>query len=149
LPREKAGVGSAIGNTVRQVAGALGIAILGSVLSAVYRSHIADHLTGVPANARGAAGDSISASYGVAETLAAKGNSAAGAIVHAANDSYVTAMHWASAGSAIVALIGVLVVLRWLPSRAPAVDPIVVAAAGIEPEALEETVEDELELAEA
>jgi MFS transporter, DHA2 family, multidrug resistance protein len=149
LPREKAGVGSAIGNTVRQVAGALGIAILGSVLSAVYRSHISDHLNAVPANARGAAGDSISASYGAAEALTAKGSSAAGAIVDAANSSYVSAMHWASAGSAIVALIGVLVVLRWLPSRAPAVDPVIITAAGIEPEALEETVEEQLELAEA
>ena len=33
LPREKAGVGSAMSNTVRQVAGALGVAVLGSVLS--------------------------------------------------------------------------------------------------------------------
>ena len=37
LPREKAGVGSAVSNTVRQVGGALGVAVLGSVLSAVYR----------------------------------------------------------------------------------------------------------------
>ena len=37
VPREKAGVGSAVGNTVRQVGGALGVAVLGSVLSAVYR----------------------------------------------------------------------------------------------------------------
>ena len=41
LPREKAGVGSAVSNTVRQVGGALGVAILGSVLSAVYRQDIA------------------------------------------------------------------------------------------------------------
>ncbi len=34
LPREKAGVGSAVSNTVRQVGGALGVAVLGSVLSA-------------------------------------------------------------------------------------------------------------------
>jgi MFS transporter, DHA2 family, multidrug resistance protein len=148
LPREKAGVGSAIGNTVRQVAGALGIAILGSVLSAVYRSHIAGHLNTVPGNARHAAGESISATYGAAEALSVKGGSV-GAVVDAANSSFVTAMHWASAGSAIVALLGVLVVLRWLPSRAPAVDPVIVAAAGVEPEAVEPTVEDELELAEA
>ena len=41
LPREKAGVGSAVSNTVRQVAGALGVAVLGSVLSAVYRDEVA------------------------------------------------------------------------------------------------------------
>ncbi|GFJ88095.1 MFS transporter [Phytohabitans rumicis] len=37
LPREKAGVGSAVANTVRQVGGALGVAVLGSVLASVYR----------------------------------------------------------------------------------------------------------------
>ena len=40
LPREKAGVGSAVSNTVRQVAGALGVAVLGSVLAGVYRGEI-------------------------------------------------------------------------------------------------------------
>ncbi|MFD0887369.1 MFS transporter, partial [Streptosporangium algeriense] len=46
LPREKAGVGSAMSNTVRQVAGALGVALLGSLLSATYRDEIAPSLTG-------------------------------------------------------------------------------------------------------
>jgi predicted MFS family arabinose efflux permease len=32
LPREKAGVGSAMSNTVRQISGALGVAVLGSLL---------------------------------------------------------------------------------------------------------------------
>jgi len=36
LPREKAGVGSAINDTTRQVGGALGVAIIGSVVSSVY-----------------------------------------------------------------------------------------------------------------
>ena len=44
LPREKAGSGSAINNTFRQVGGALGVAVLGSVLSATYRDGIQDHL---------------------------------------------------------------------------------------------------------
>jgi EmrB/QacA subfamily drug resistance transporter len=127
LPREKAGVGSAIGNTVRQVSGALGIAILGSVLSAAYRSRIDDHLGAVPANARGAAGESISATYGAAESLAAHGSKAVGPVIAAANDSFVTAMHFAAAGSAIVAVLGVLVVLRWLPARSGGVTPVIPA----------------------
>jgi DHA2 family integral membrane protein (MFS transporter) len=40
VPREKAGAGSAVNNTVRQVAAALGVAILGSVLSVVFQSHL-------------------------------------------------------------------------------------------------------------
>jgi EmrB/QacA subfamily drug resistance transporter len=40
VPREKAGAGAAVNNTVRQVAGALGVAILGSLLAVVFRSHL-------------------------------------------------------------------------------------------------------------
>jgi DHA2 family integral membrane protein (MFS transporter) len=40
VPREKAGAGSAVNNTVRQVAGALGVAILGSILAVVFRGQL-------------------------------------------------------------------------------------------------------------
>jgi EmrB/QacA subfamily drug resistance transporter len=40
VPREKAGAGAAVNNTVRQVAGALGVAILGSILAVVFGSHL-------------------------------------------------------------------------------------------------------------
>ena len=40
VPREKAGAGSAVNNTVRQVAGALGVAILGSILAVSFRGHL-------------------------------------------------------------------------------------------------------------
>ena len=45
LPLAKAGVGSAVNDTTRQVGGALGVAIIGSVLSSIYGSHLADGLT--------------------------------------------------------------------------------------------------------
>jgi DHA2 family integral membrane protein (MFS transporter) len=40
VPRERAGAGAAINNTVRQVAGALGVAVLGSILAVVYRGQL-------------------------------------------------------------------------------------------------------------
>ncbi|HZC73594.1 MAG TPA: MFS transporter [Jatrophihabitans sp.] len=40
VPREKSGAGSAVNNTVRQVAGALGVAILGSIVAVVFRNHL-------------------------------------------------------------------------------------------------------------
>lgn len=122
LPREKAGVGSAISNTVRQVAGALGIAVLGSVLSGVYRARIGDHLGAVPAGQRAAVGDSVSSTYGAAANLAAHGQpAAAGRLVEASNSAFIAAMHWAAWGSVAVALIGVAVVLAWLPARSASV----------------------------
>jgi DHA2 family multidrug resistance protein-like MFS transporter len=135
LPREKAGVGSAIGNTVRQVAGALGIAILGSLLSAVYRSDIG--ASGV----HGASADSISGTYAAAGQLAQGGNPGAAArLVDVGNQAFVSAMHWAAFGSVIAALIGVAVVLRWLPARLAA-HPVPVTPV--------ETLAEQLELAEA
>jgi hypothetical protein len=43
VPREKAGAGSAVNNTVRQVAGALGVAILGSILAVAFRGDLGSH----------------------------------------------------------------------------------------------------------
>ncbi|MFE6981235.1 DHA2 family efflux MFS transporter permease subunit [Streptomyces griseus] len=117
LPREKAGSGSAINNTFRQVGGALGIAVLGSVLSTVYRGDIEGHLGAVPAGVRGVAGESIEATLGVAEKL---GPVAGKPLVAAANDAFIGAMHVTALGSAAVALIGAVVVGLFLPGRIPA-----------------------------
>jgi MFS family permease len=58
LPREKAGVGSAVSNTIRQVGGALGVAVLGAILAAVYRSQIGDAVAGLPGT-RARCGDRV------------------------------------------------------------------------------------------
>jgi Na+/melibiose symporter-like transporter len=113
LPREKAGVGSAVSNTIRQVGGALGVAILGSVLSGVYRNQISDHVANLPAAARGTASASISGTYAVAGQLGAPGRS----LIAAGNAAFISAMHWAALGSVVVGLIGLVVVLIWLPRR--------------------------------
>ncbi|RPK75285.1 Antiseptic resistance protein [Streptomyces sp. ADI97-07] len=113
LPRERAGSGSAINNTFRQVGGALGIAVLGSVLSTVYRGDIEGHLGGVPAAARDVAGESIEATLGVAARMGPEGRP----LVTAANDAFISAMHVTALGSAAVALIGAVVVGLFLPGR--------------------------------
>jgi EmrB/QacA subfamily drug resistance transporter len=113
LPREKAGIGSAVNNTVRQVGGALGIAVVGSMLASSYRSSIADSVAGLPAGVQKTASESISGSYGVADRL---GPAGAGLIADA-NSAFVQAMHVAVLGSVFVALVGVAVVLAWMPRR--------------------------------
>ncbi|MFJ4836979.1 MFS transporter [Streptomyces sp. NPDC088746] len=133
LPRERAGSGSAINNTFRQVGGALGIAVLGSVLSTVYRGDIEGHLDGVPAAARDVAGESIEATLGVAQKLGPAGKP----LIAAANDAFIGAMHVTALGSAAVALIGAAVVAAFLPGRQDArlkPDP---AGPGRTPEATE------------
>jgi hypothetical protein len=102
-----------VNNTVRQVGGALGVAVLGGVLSAVYRDSVGPHLTVLPPDARARAAESIGATRAAAETLGGDGR----AVVEAAHGSFVHAMHVTSLGSAFTALVGALVVLRWLPGR--------------------------------
>jgi MFS transporter, DHA2 family, multidrug resistance protein len=122
LPRERAGVGSAVNNTFRQVGGALGVAVLGSVLSVRYRSEITPHLEGFPERAVDAAGESIGATM---EIAAASGPAAVAAVEPVAFDAFVTAMHTVALFSAGVALVGVVVANRFLPARseAEAVEP--------------------------
>ncbi|MFG1605648.1 MFS transporter [Actinoplanes sp. NPDC049265] len=119
LPREKAGVGSAVSNTIRQVGGALGVAALGAVVSSVYRDNLGEVPAGLPAAARAAAEESISGAYGVAEQAGAAGPG----LVASANDAFVTAMHYASIASVVVALLGVAAAAIWLPSKRPAQAP--------------------------
>ncbi|MYS25331.1 drug resistance transporter, EmrB/QacA subfamily [Streptomyces sp. DvalAA-14] len=116
LPREKAGSGSAVNNTFRQVGGALGVAVLGSVMSTLYRSGVQDHLGSLPASQRASAGESIEATLGVAERLGAKGQ----VLVQPANDAFLHAMHITAAASAGVALFGAVVAAVFLPAKSDA-----------------------------
>lgn len=120
LPREKAGSGSAINNTFRQVGGALGIAVLGSLLSTTYRGEIEGHLGAVPAGARDAAGESIEATIAVAEKLGPAG----APLISSANDAFLSAMHVTALGSAAVALIGTVVVALFMPGRTAPERPV-------------------------
>ncbi|MFE7583077.1 DHA2 family efflux MFS transporter permease subunit [Streptomyces gardneri] len=115
LPREKAGSGSAINNTFRQVGGAMGVAVLGSVLSSVYRGEIEGHLGGVPAALRDTAGESIEATLAVASRLGPAGRD----LVAPAYDAFLDAMHVTAVASAVIALIGAAVVAAFLPGRTP------------------------------
>jgi len=129
LPRERAGAGSALTNTARQVGVALGVAVLGSILAQSYHQTMSPTLTSLPAAARGAAGGSISATQAVAARLGPAGHFLLGP----ANDAFVTAMHVTTLVAAVIALAGALVVLRWMPGLSrPAADTATADAAAPE-----------------
>jgi EmrB/QacA subfamily drug resistance transporter len=108
LPRHKAGVGSAVNDTTRQVGGALGVAILGSLLASSYGSSLGE---GVPAAAR--------ASVGGALQLAGQlGGEPGAALAAAARSAYVDGMGVGVLVAAGVALLGSVIALAFLPSRA-------------------------------
>jgi Na+/melibiose symporter-like transporter len=119
LPREKAGSGSAINNTFRQVGGSLGIAILGSLLSTTYRDGVSGHLAALPAGLRHTAGESIEATLSAATRMGPAGK----ALVQPADNAFLHAMHITAASSAGAALVGMAVVLLFLPGREAAGRP--------------------------
>jgi EmrB/QacA subfamily drug resistance transporter len=113
LPRERAGAGSALTNTSRQVAFALSVAVLGSILAEFYRNALSPTLAGLPATAKSAASSSITATQAVAQQLGSAGRSLLGP----ANDAYVHAMHITTLVAAVLVVAGGFVVLRWMPGK--------------------------------
>ena len=59
VPEEKSGVASAMNDVTRQVAGALGTAVIGSMITSLYASRIGDSVAALPEEAQTAAKDSI------------------------------------------------------------------------------------------
>jgi DHA2 family multidrug resistance protein-like MFS transporter len=113
VPRERGGAGSAITNISRQVAVALGVAVLGSILAEAYRARLTPHLGALPAAARQSITASISATQAAAQHLGAAG----ARLLPAANDSFVHAMHVTSSVSTAIAVLGAVFVVIWMPGR--------------------------------
>jgi EmrB/QacA subfamily drug resistance transporter len=120
VPREKAGAGAAVNNAVRQVGGALGVAILGSVLATGYAARLDTAVAGLPAAARDDARESIVST--IEAVARAQGGDpevarSAAAVLDPAREAFVGAMHLTAVGTAAAALVAALVVLRWMPGR--------------------------------
>ena len=103
LPMAKAGVGSAINDTTRELGGALGVAVLGSVLNSRYKSGLGPLARQLPAGARHAALASVGGAVGVAQQAGGRvGATFANAARHAFTDAMGTALLLA-AGVALAA----------------------------------------------
>jgi EmrB/QacA subfamily drug resistance transporter len=117
LPLAKAGVGSAVNDTTRQVGGALGVAVIGSVFTSIYASQLVSGLSGqsIPEVAVEEAKQSIGAAVKVAATV---GGSAGAAIISAAQAAFIDGFHTALRVGALVTFVGIVVTLLFLPAHA-------------------------------
>jgi EmrB/QacA subfamily drug resistance transporter len=113
VPRQRGGAGSAITNTSRQVAVALGVAVLGSILAQGYRARLAPDLAVLPPAARSAATQSVAATQAAADRLGPAG----ARLLAAADQSFVQAMHVTTIISAVIAAAGALLMMFWMPGR--------------------------------
>jgi EmrB/QacA subfamily drug resistance transporter len=117
VPEAKAGVGSAMNDLLRQLGGALGIAVIGSVMNTVYRDRMADVVGALPAPAAKAAGDSVGAAVAIAGRL---GGAAGDGLAAVARASFVDALGAAAVVAAVVAVGTALFVLRAMPATTSA-----------------------------
>jgi EmrB/QacA subfamily drug resistance transporter len=116
LSPERSGVGSALLMAMRSVGGTIGVAVLGTVLGSAYRGAL--DAGGAPAAAR----ESVSAGVQLAHELGSS------ELLHSVRSAFVEgmdAMLWVCGG---VAVVGLVLALRFLPRRAAAADPLAGAA---------------------
>jgi DHA2 family multidrug resistance protein-like MFS transporter len=112
-PPERAGAAAAISETSSEFGGALGIALLGSAATAVYRREMADT---IPTGLSPVDAESARSTLGAAVALGEQLSGPMGAeLIVAARDAFAQAMELAALISAAIALVtalGVAVVLR-------------------------------------
>lgn len=115
LPAARAGVGSAVNDTVREVGGALGVAVIGSIAAGAYTTSVhakIDQLGEISSGARAAASNNVGAALEVSQHLGTNG----AALAAAARDAFITSMSsslWVSvAGAAIATVIAAVYLPR-------------------------------------
>ena len=116
LPRDQQGLASALNDVTREFGTAIGVALLGAVLTAGYRSSISTQLDGIPADVAGPAREGVANAVAAADALGAKEET----LVRAAQESFVDGwQHAMLAGAAVMAALFLYVLARG--PRPPAV----------------------------
>jgi EmrB/QacA subfamily drug resistance transporter len=117
LPVDKAGVGSAVNDTTREVGGVLGVAVVGSVFASLYGPEVAERLTalGVPAEPVAIAEESVVAAIEVARRAP---DVVAPQILQAASDAFLDGMAAGCRVAGLATLVGAAAAFAFLPARA-------------------------------
>jgi EmrB/QacA subfamily drug resistance transporter len=115
LPPERAGSGTAITMTLRQAGGALGVALLGSLLSQVYIDGV--DTAGLPGPAADTAHDSVAGALRVAQELADP------ALALSAQTAYIDGVNLVLIACAATAFIGAILTIAFMPRKQAAAEP--------------------------
>ena len=121
LPLAKAGVGSAVNDVTREVGGALGIAVAGSIVATAYRA--SDFTDAIPDEAaREIAGESVGQAVGVIHRALDAGfidQTRANELLAAAGDAFADGTRLAFGLMAVVAVTAGVLLSRWIPDQLP------------------------------
>jgi EmrB/QacA subfamily drug resistance transporter len=116
LPPAKAGVGSAVNDTTRELGGALGVAVLGSVMSSTYRPEVTDAISGLPVPQEAA--DAITEQIGAAVTVAERvGGEPGQFLTDVTSRAFTNGMSTAFVIGAVALALGAVIVSLFLPAR--------------------------------
>jgi nitrate/nitrite transporter NarK len=124
VPAAKSGVASATNTVARMVSGALGVAIIGSLVSSLYSSDVEDSLGALPPQAQEAAEGSIGAANAIAAQLPPEASSR---LLATTGDAFTSAMGIGLLVAAALAAATAVVVARYLPAREHATETSEVA----------------------
>ncbi len=117
----KAGVGSAMNDTTRELGGALGVAVLGSLVTSTYTSSIGERArpgSPTPDRRRPRPGWSVRSAWpGSSAPAAAR-------VVEAAKQAFVDGIGVAAIAGAVVVALAAVIAQRSLPRSGPAVTPV-------------------------
>lgn len=111
IPRNRAGMGSAMNDTTRQLGGTLGIAVLGSVLSSAYSSKIAGVVGALPGQAQELASNSLAGALAVANGLGNGGER----LAEAAKAAWMSGLSEAMLIAAGIVAVAAVIAGIWLP----------------------------------
>jgi hypothetical protein len=130
VPLEEAGAGSAVNDTTREVGGALGVALLGSIMTSVYTHNVGDKIAGIPNQIMNPQQKELASNtpISVLEIVKTPVNplltQAKLDLIHAMKVAALdgaTAASYVAVGTLVVAAIVVALALPWRPERGQSV----------------------------
>jgi hypothetical protein len=114
VPAAKSGVASATNTVARMVSGALGVAVIGSLVSSLYSNDVEGSLGALPPEAQTAAESSIGAASAIAAQLPPDASSS---LLAETGEAFTQAMGSGLLAAAALAAVTAVIVLRFLPAR--------------------------------
>ena len=115
IPADKAGVGSATNDASREIGGAMGIAIGGSLLNEFYRSSFVMPETIDASTLAADPSVSFPAAIRIGEQLRDMGVPGGQELIDVGREAFMVGMTSSAAGSAVISLIAAIIVLFWMP----------------------------------
>jgi hypothetical protein len=116
VPLGKAGVGSAMNDTTRELGGALGVAVLGSLVASRYDTQLSPALDLLPESLHVQASESLAGALHAGSEV---GGSAGVEVATIAREAFLSGVHLAAIIAGCVALLAAAIVYRKLPAGNP------------------------------